>query len=345
MLTETSTEITPTVSVVIPTYNRSVTVRQAIRSTFTQSMAPLEVIVVDDGSTDSTGDVVAREQERLGQRLRLLTQEHGERSVARNRGVEAARGDYIAFLDSDDLWRANHLEASLNALRTHPEVIGTIADYGLLSVDGRIVRDHVSRTTENGGRDRRRTLEGDYHAQLRALVRQDIIVHPSEVVVSRAALLSAGGFNLEVVGSEDWLLWVQLASAGELLLTYQPTVWLRHSPDNTFSRPRMYADGMILAAEHVIATGLPGRVGVPDDLVRAIAYADASAAYARARLRRHSVAMLTRAIGTYPRIVFEPRSWIPARRLLLGGSISDAISRRRWSPSERFASEALETAI
>ena len=111
----------PTVSVVIPTYNRSVTVRQAIRSAFSQSMAPLEVIVVDDGSTDSTQAVVAREQEYWGQTLRLLTQEHGERSIARNRGIGAAQGDYIAFLDSDDLWRSNHLETSLNVLGQGPK--------------------------------------------------------------------------------------------------------------------------------------------------------------------------------------------------------------------------------
>ena len=161
--------------------------------------------------------------------------------------------------------------------------------------------------------------------------------------MSRHALLSAGGFDLGVIGSEDWLLWVQLARAGMPILTYQPTVWMRHSPDNTFSRPKQYADGMILAAERVVATGVPTAAGVPDDLVRAIAYADASAAYARARIRRHSLEMLARAFATYPWIVSERRFWIPTRRLILGGSISDAISRWRWSPSERFAPEALET--
>ncbi len=221
---------------------------------------------MDDGSTDHTVDVVRREQERWGRRLQLLQEAHGERSAARNLGIDAASGEYVAFLDSDDLWRTNHLEALLRALREQSHAVAAVADYGILSTDGRVVRDHVQRTTENGGPDRRRRIEGDYAAQLRALVRQDIIIHPSEVLASRSALLSTGGFKQDVIGSEDWLLWVELTRAGELFLTHQATVWLRRSPDNTFSQPQQFAAGAVVAAERVVETGVPHEVGYPTRL-------------------------------------------------------------------------------
>jgi glycosyltransferase involved in cell wall biosynthesis len=331
------------VSVVIPVHNRSTTIGQAIESAFTQSFPPSEVIVVDDGSTDATVEVVAREQERWGPRLQLLRQDHGERGAARNRGIDAASGDYLAFLDSDDVWRESHLEDLVGVLRGNPDAVAAIADYGILSEDGRIVRDHVPRTTENGGRDRRRTLEGDYRAQLRALVRQDIVIHPSEVVVSRPAVLAAGRFDSDIPGAEDWLLWVRLAREGKMVLTCRPTVWMRRSPDNTFSRPEQFAGSIRAAAECVVATGTPHDVGVPGNLVRAIAYVHGSATYALTRSRRRSLELLGRAIVTYPSIVFERRFWLPVRRLVLGGVISDAISRWRWSPSDQLAEERLRT--
>jgi glycosyltransferase involved in cell wall biosynthesis len=103
----------PRVSVVIPTYNRARTVGACIESALTQSFTDLEVIVVDDGSSDDTGSAL---QQTFGDRIRYYFQANQGASVARNRGVEEARGEWIAFLDSDDLWETDKLEWQFKAL-------------------------------------------------------------------------------------------------------------------------------------------------------------------------------------------------------------------------------------
>jgi glycosyltransferase involved in cell wall biosynthesis len=104
----------PKVSVVIPTYNRAGTVPRAIESVLSQTVDDLEVIVVDDGSSDDTGKVLG---EMFGDHIRYFPQVNQGASVARNKGVEEARGEWIAFLDSDDFWEKEKLEWQLKALK------------------------------------------------------------------------------------------------------------------------------------------------------------------------------------------------------------------------------------
>src|ERR1700733_8760462 len=103
----------PRASVVIPTYNRAHTVVACIESALAQSFTGLEVIVVDDGSSDDTGSVL---KQAFGDRIRYYFQTNQGASVARNKGVEEARGEWIAFLDSDDLWEKEKVEWQLKAL-------------------------------------------------------------------------------------------------------------------------------------------------------------------------------------------------------------------------------------
>jgi glycosyltransferase involved in cell wall biosynthesis len=103
----------PKVSVVIPTYNRAEKVRKGVESVLAQSFTDLEVIVVDDGSSDDTGQSLKYE---FGDRIRYYFQPNQGVSTARNKGIEEARGEWIAFLDSDDLWEKEKLEAQLKAL-------------------------------------------------------------------------------------------------------------------------------------------------------------------------------------------------------------------------------------
>src|SRR5260370_556256 len=104
---------TPKISVVIPTHNRVDKVSKAIDSALAQTFTDLEVIVVDDGSSDGTGRVL---EETHGNRIRYFFQTNQGASVARNRGIEEARGEWIAFLDSDDCWQKDKLECQLKTL-------------------------------------------------------------------------------------------------------------------------------------------------------------------------------------------------------------------------------------
>src|SRR5579862_9064675 len=108
--------MSPKVSVVIPTYNRADKVGNAIKSVLAQTVHDLEVIVVDDGSSDDTEKVLAKE---FGDRVRYYVQANQGASVARNRGIEEARGEWIAFLDSDDTWEVDKLEWQFRAVEKY----------------------------------------------------------------------------------------------------------------------------------------------------------------------------------------------------------------------------------
>jgi len=122
-----------TVSVVIPTYNRAHWLRSAIRSALQQSHRPLEILVVDDGSTDDTKELCAQ----MGPPVRHIAQTRAGAAVARNRGIHEARGEYVAFLDSDDLWEPKNLEIHLAVHRALPQVGWSMSDSQVVDVEER----------------------------------------------------------------------------------------------------------------------------------------------------------------------------------------------------------------
>jgi len=109
------------VSVVVPCYNAAPFLRETLDSALSQSQAPQEVIVVDDGSTDESATIA----ESYGPPVRVIRQENQGESVARNRGIEAAKGDWIAFLDADDLWAPTKLERQMEAAEPHVVCVHT----------------------------------------------------------------------------------------------------------------------------------------------------------------------------------------------------------------------------
>ncbi len=106
------------VSVVIPVYNTERYLGEAIDSVLKQGHKPLEVVVVNDGSTDNTMDVISR----YGSRIRCISQDNQGTAAARNSGVRAARGEYLAFLDADDIWLDGKLECQVAVLRADPDI-------------------------------------------------------------------------------------------------------------------------------------------------------------------------------------------------------------------------------
>jgi len=117
--------VSVTASVVIPTYNRGRVVGDAIESALAQTHRHLEVIVVDDGSTDATRERVWRIRD---DRLRYVRREHAGVSAARNAAIRAANGDLVSFLDSDDLWKRDKLESDIFTLTRYPSAGGVFSD-------------------------------------------------------------------------------------------------------------------------------------------------------------------------------------------------------------------------
>jgi glycosyltransferase involved in cell wall biosynthesis len=122
-----------TVSVTIPTYNRAGMIKEAIDSVFRQTYQDFEIIVVDDGSTDNTAEIVAA----YGDRVRYVRQPNGGLGAARNTGLDHATGKYVAFLDSDDAWFDFKLELQVALLEAMPEVGFLYSEFTILHSDGR----------------------------------------------------------------------------------------------------------------------------------------------------------------------------------------------------------------
>jgi glycosyltransferase involved in cell wall biosynthesis len=157
----------PIVSVIIPTFNRSAMVREAVESVLSQTSDEFELIVVDDGSTDGTGAAL----EPYSASLSLVRQENRGVSAARNRGAAVARGELLAFLDSDDLWLPEKLAVQLSYLRTFPDAA-------------------VCHTEELWIRDGKRVNPRKKHAKAegRDFVRllRESLISPSSVILRRS---------------------------------------------------------------------------------------------------------------------------------------------------------------
>ena len=193
----------PLVSVIIPTYNRAVWLREALESVFSQTWRDFEVIVVDDGSTDSSEQVVGD----CGDRVQYIRQENGGAANARNRGVAAARGEWIAFLDSDDLWLPHKLDRCMDRIRRDSQTVFVFHPMVEIDENGGVVRGRSKRPAEGRVLDR---------------LFAHCFVHTPTVVVRRDVLDEAGGFDPALEVCEDYALWIRIASKHPFALVNEP---------------------------------------------------------------------------------------------------------------------------
>jgi glycosyltransferase involved in cell wall biosynthesis len=191
----------PLVSVVLPAWNREQYIRGAIKSVLRQVHRNLEVVVVDDGSEDGTVDVVRRIAD---DRVRLITQPNQGAAKARNTGIAAARGEYIAFLDADDLWKPEKLVRQMTLFAQFPELTAVSARAELIDAAGRPMPGFTDTS-----QSRRYDCARNWH---RDLLMHDNIIMTSSMVVKRQALLDVGGFFDERrIVSHDYELWIRLS--------------------------------------------------------------------------------------------------------------------------------------
>lgn len=187
------------VSVIIPTYNRAGTIAAAIRSVQEQTYAPVEIIVVDDGSTDDTRSVMAG----FGEAVTYVRQPHtGQPAATRNAGLRVARGVFCALLDSDDLYLPDKLALQVAALSVHPDV-------GLVYSDGRFFRHDPA---QPAGRvlDGLPSPSGDVFPEL---LRGNFLSTPT-VLIRRLCLDAVGLFDErpDFLAVEDYDLWLRIAA-------------------------------------------------------------------------------------------------------------------------------------
>jgi glycosyltransferase involved in cell wall biosynthesis len=137
----------PKISVIIPTYNRSILVKEAVESVLAQTFKDFEVVVVDDGSTDGTRSVIKAVDDA---KVKYYYKENGGVSTARNLGLQKAKGHYVCFLDSDDLWPDNFLEVMLWKLAENPDYDAAYSARTLLYPDGRKVESYYAKYCKSG---------------------------------------------------------------------------------------------------------------------------------------------------------------------------------------------------
>jgi glycosyltransferase involved in cell wall biosynthesis len=219
------------VSIVIPTYNRAHTVTDAIRSVLLQSHADLELVVVDDGSTDDTGIRVARIADT---RLRYVRGRHAGVSAARNLGVRQASGDLISFLDSDDLWQPDKLACEVECLGRRPEVDAVFTD--LEKRHGDRVYPSFMRQTAVFSRRLRDPVAPEglvlEPREMRLCLLEEVPIKPSALTVRRRAFEAVGGFDETWSSSEDWEFLLRLARAHRFAYIDRPLAVLFISPDS-----------------------------------------------------------------------------------------------------------------
>ena len=181
----------PLVSAVIPAYNTERYLRRAIESVLAQSYRPFECIVVDDGSTDRTGEIARS----FGERVRYHLQQNAGASAARNTGIQLARGEYIAFLDADDYWLDTKLEHQMRVLAAHP---------GLRLISTRWT--WLPSTTDPENTDFKGPAFDASAVQVlpgwECLLRDPYLGTPT-VVVETAAARACGGFDTALRSAED----------------------------------------------------------------------------------------------------------------------------------------------
>ncbi|HET9530055.1 MAG TPA: glycosyltransferase [Blastocatellia bacterium] len=208
----------PRVSVVIPTYNRAELLNETIKSVLNQSFKALEIIVVDDGSTDDTREVVSG----LNGPIKYIYQENKGRSAARNRGFKLSSGEYICFLDSDDLFSLEKVGRQVELLDSHKEIGFVYSDYAFIDRSGMLLDKPLIYS--------RHPLQKGFI--LKHLLHFDFIP-PSTVMVRRTCLETVGLFDsaLEPAEDFDWLL--RLAGRYEASYVAEPLCRIRMHGGNT----------------------------------------------------------------------------------------------------------------
>ena len=284
----------PKVSVIVATYNRRDYVQEAINSVLEQTYPNFEIIVVDDGSSDDTDKILSK----YGTRIHYKYQKNQGESVARNQGVASATGEYIAFLDDDDLWLPEKLARQVEILDENPD-IGLVATQGfLIDQHSNLIPDRYAFPKHSTGL-----------VELPEIILNSPI-GPSSSIVRRSVLAKIGAFDPLLKYGEDWDFVIRTGVHFSIFYLNEPLVYMRaQSPDrqsnfllNSMKAHRRYEDHM-----HILEKA---RSILPPELT---SFLDRAVARVYAEIGIHEIAIgdrdygktqLTKALET------DPTTWL-----------------------------------
>ena len=205
----------PLISVIIPVYNGERTIQETIESVLNQTFSDLELIVINDGSQDSTLEIVSQVTD---PRLKVFSYPNAGQAASRNRGFALASGEYISFIDADDLWTPDKLEAQLKALQTNPQAAVAYSWSDYIDNNGQFLRrgSHI-------------TVNGNAYTKLLLL---NFLENGSNPLIRRQALTEVDGFDVSLTPAEDWDLWLRLAIHYHFIAVPFPQILYRISANS-----------------------------------------------------------------------------------------------------------------
>jgi glycosyltransferase involved in cell wall biosynthesis len=216
----------PVVSVVLPTFNRLEYLRIAVESVYAQTFSEWELIIADDGSGEETRAYLRALEN--PPHVRIIWLSHcGMPGAVRNAALRDARGEYIAFLDSDDQWAPMKLERQIAALRAHVNCHWSYTGYIRIDASGE--------PTSSAGYDERIRYRG---AILEHLLVHAVDIWTPAVVVERQLLAQVGGFDEKLLLFEDYDLWMRLAAQSEIHLIDEPLICVRSHDQHYIANDR-----------------------------------------------------------------------------------------------------------
>lgn len=227
------------ISVVIPLYNKEQSIASTLQTVLNQTYQDFEIVIVDDGSTDRSVEEVKKVAD---PRIRLIHQTNAGVSAARNRSIEEAKGEYIAFLDADDEWKSDYLKTQYELTQKYPECSVFACNYEFKDTQGRVTPTIIRKLPfkgEDGILSNYFEIASCSHPPL----------WTSAVIVKKSAIQSIGGFSIGIKSGEDLLTWARLAVQEKIAYSRKPLSFFCESEsatDKSKAEMRYGSEGFVL---------------------------------------------------------------------------------------------------
>ncbi len=294
--------LNPLFSIIIPTYNRANLITRTLQSVFEQQFLDFEVIVVDDGSTDNTEEVVACFR---SEKLRYFKIPNGERAKARNFGINQAKGQYITFVDADDLLYPNYFQVAYDFLKKNPDSVFWALSYEMKDESGKVLFKRVYRANVA-----QNLQYGNDLSCIGVFVKKEILLqHPFNE-------------NRELSGTEDYELWLRLASRYPLQgISTICAAMINHSTRSVLStdcsklikRKDLFLQS-IYQDEQIKSFYTPK--GIRNIEAHSCVYVSLHLAMAKKKFK--ALQYLVKSLMIQPFIIFTYKFWVVCKKLLWG---------------------------
>jgi glycosyltransferase involved in cell wall biosynthesis len=233
----------PLISVIIPAYNAEKTIHETIKSVLNQAFSDFELIIINDGSQDSTLEIVSTIQD---PRVKVYSYSNAGLSATRNRGISLAKGEYISFIDADDLWTVDKLESQLKALQENPKAAVAYS-----------WTEHIDESSQFLRSGPKAAFNGDVYAKL---FLEDFIGNGSNPLIRAQAFDEVGNFDESLLAVEDWDMWLRLAACYHFVAVPYPQILYRMSVNSMSFDVRKMEEASLRVIERAV-TATPETLG------------------------------------------------------------------------------------